>query len=504
MTPGVVCTMAAMLDEHDRRLASLVRPPNFRNPSPASKYDLVVIGGGTAGLVCAAGAAGLGARVALVERARLGGDCLNTGCVPSKSMLRSARVVEEARAGALLGVRATAQPDFNTVMARMRRRRADLAPVDSAERLSSLGIDVFFGSASFSGPRSIRVATGDLARGRELRFRKAVIATGSRPALPSIPGLTETPYLTNETVFDLTEQPRELAILGGGPTGCELAQAFARLGTRVTLFEAGGQLLAREDRDAASIVEARLRQDGVAVLLRTELAGVRSDGERAIMRYVGGVLSVDALLVASGRAPRVDGLQLEAAGIDYSADGINVDDRLRTSNRWVFAAGDVCSKFKFTHAADAMARIVVRNALFFGRARVSSLIIPWCTFTSPEVGRVGDTGHDAAARGAEAVTIPLSSVDRAVIDEATDGFVRLYHRRGRIVGATIVAPDAGEVVGAVAVLMRYGGSLGALSSSVFPYPTLSVALRQAGDKYRRTSLTPALRSALQYYFHVLR
>jgi len=251
-------------------------------------------------------------------------------------------------------------------------------------------------------------------------------------------------------------------------------------------------------------VEARLRQDGVAVLLRTELAGVQSDGERTLMTHVGGVLSVDALLVASGRAPRVDGLQLEAAGIDYRADGISVDDRLRTSNRRVFAAGDVCSKFKFTHAADAMARIVVRNALFFGRARVSSLVIPWCTFTSPEVGRVGDTGDDAAARGAEAVTIPLSSVDRAVIDEATDGFVRLYHRRGRIVGATIVAPDAGELVSAVAMAMRYGGSLGALSSSVFPYPTLSVALRQAGDNYRRAALTPALRSALQYYFHVFR
>lgn len=493
-----------MIDEHDRRLASLVRPPNFRNPSPASKYDLVVIGGGTAGLVCAAGAAGLGAHVALVERARLGGDCLNTGCVPSKSMLRSARVVGEARAGAPLGVRATAQPDFKAVMTRMRGRRADLAPIDSVERLSSLGVEVFFGSASFSGPRSIRVSTADQAPGRELRFRKAVIATGSRPAMPSIPGLAETPYLTNETVFDLTEQPRELAIVGGGPTGCELAQAFARLGTRVTLFEAGRQLLAREDRDAASIVEARLRQDGVAVLLRTELAGVQSGGERTLMTHVGGVLSVDALLVASGRAPRVDGLQLEAAGIDYSADGIRVDDRLRTSNRRVFAAGDVCSKFKFTHAADAMARIVVRNALFFGRARVSSLVIPWCTFTSPEVGRVGDTGDDAAARGAEAVTIPLSSVDRAVIDEATDGFVRLYHRRGRIVGATIVAPDAGELVSAVAMAMRYGGTLGALSSFVFPYPTLSVALRQAGDNYRRAALTPALRSALQYYFHVLR
>jgi pyruvate/2-oxoglutarate dehydrogenase complex dihydrolipoamide dehydrogenase (E3) component len=200
----------------------------------------------------------------------------------------------------------------------------------------------------------------------------------------------------------------------------------------------------------------------------------------------------------------VDGLNLEAAGVSFGPEGVTVDDRLRTSNARVYAAGDVCSKYKFTHAADAMARIVLRNALFFGRARVSSLIIPWCTFTSPEVGRVGDAGEEAAARGAEAITIPLSSVDRAVVDEATDGFVRLHHRRGQLVGATIVAPDAGELVSAVAVAMRFRGSLSDFASSVFPYPTLSVALRQAGDTYRRSTLTPTLRSALRYYFHLFR
>jgi len=496
--------MAAMLDEHDRRLVSLVRPPHFRNPSPASKYDLVVIGGGTAGLVCAAGAAGLGARVALVERNRLGGDCLNTGCVPSKAMIRSARVVAESRQGASLGVPSSAQPDFHAVMARLRARRADLALADSAERLSSLGVDVFFGSASFSGPGGISVSAEGHGARAELRFRKAVVATGSRPTVPSIPGLTETPYLTNETVFDLTEQPRQLAIVGGGPSGCELAHAFARLGTHVTLLESGRQLLPREDRDAASVVEARLRQDGVDVLLRADVASVNCEGDRILIRHVEGALSVDALLVASGRSPRVNDLELEAAGIEYSADGVTVDDRLRTSNRRVYAAGDVCSRYKFTHAADAMARIVVRNALFFGRARMSSLVIPWCTFTSPEVGRVGQAGDEAAANGAEAITIPLSSVDRAVVDEATHGFVRLHHRRGRIVGATVVAPDAGELIGVVATVMQYGGSLGDLSSVVFPYPTLSVAFRQAGDAYRRSSLTPTVRSVLQYYFRVFR
>jgi pyruvate/2-oxoglutarate dehydrogenase complex dihydrolipoamide dehydrogenase (E3) component len=495
--------MAAMIDEYDRRLLDQVRPPDFRNPSPATKYDLVVIGGGTAGLVCAAGAAGLGARVALVEQSRLGGDCLNTGCVPSKALLRSARVAGEAQAGAAVGVQATVRVDFPAVMARLRRRRADLAAPDSAQRLASLGVDVFFGSASFSSHRSVVVPDKGGAEA-VLRFRKAVIASGSRPVVPSIPGLAETPFLTNETVFDLTEQPRELAVLGGGPTGCELAQAFARLGTHVTLFESGRRLLPREDEDAGELVESRLRHDGVNVLLRSELASVRCEGGRIVLEHVGGALAVDAMLVASGRAARVTGLRLETAGIEYNEDGVVVDDRLRTTNPRVYAAGDVCSRHKFTHAADATARIVVRNALFFGRARVSSLVIPWCTFTSPEVGHVGLSGDEAAAHEAAAVTIQLSSVDRTVLDEATDGFVRLYHRQGRILGATVVAPNAGEIVSAIALAMKYRGTLSDLAAAVFPYPTVSIALRQAGDAYRRSALTPGVRRALQYYFNVLR
>jgi pyruvate/2-oxoglutarate dehydrogenase complex dihydrolipoamide dehydrogenase (E3) component len=494
-----------MIDEHDRRLLDHVRPAHFRNPSPAPKYDLVVIGGGTAGLVCAASAAGLGARVALVERLRLGGDCLNTGCVPSKAMLRSARVAAESRLGATLGIQSSAQPDFAAVMARMRARRADLAPADSAGRFASLGVDVFFGAAAFSSPRSVTVAASEDAPARsELRFGKAVIATGSRAAVPKIPGLAGTPFLTNETVFDLTVQPRELVIIGAGASGCELAQAFARLGTRVTLIESSTQVMPREDPDAAALVEARLRADGVDVLLKTQVTAARWTANRFVLEHDARTTWADAVLVATGRAPCVESLGLEAAAVGYSPEGITVDDRLRTSNPRVFAAGDVCSKYKFTHAADAMARIVVRNALFFGRARMSSLVIPWCTFTSPEVGHVGKTGEEAAANGADAITIPLSSVDRAVVDEATDGFVRIHHRQGRISGATIVAPDAGELVSAIALAMRYGGTLADLSAAVFPYPTLSVALRQAGDAYRRTSLTPTVKNMLRYYFNVFR
>jgi pyruvate/2-oxoglutarate dehydrogenase complex dihydrolipoamide dehydrogenase (E3) component len=493
-----------MIDEHDRRLLDHVRPADFRNPSPAPMYDLVVIGGGTAGLVCAVGAAGLGARVALVEQRRLGGDCLHTGCVPSKAMVRSARVVAESRLGGALGIQSSARADFAAVMTRLHARRADLAPADSAQRLASLGVDVFFGSATFSGSRSIAVCADHIPATRtELRFKKAVIATGSRPAIPEIPGLAETPFLTNETVFDLAVQPGQLAVIGAGPTGCELAQAFARLGTQVTLIDSGSRVLPRDDRDASEPVQTQLSRDGVEVLLNAQIRAVRWADAGFALALGDRALPADTVLVAAGRMPRVDGLDLDAAGVACTSSGITVSDRLQTTNPRVYAAGDVCSSYRFTHAADAMARIAVRNALFFGRARVSALTIPWCTFTSPEVGRVGEAG-EAVTRGVEAVTIPLSSVDRAVVDEATDGFVRLYHRRGRIVGATVVAPVAGELVGAIALAMSRGITLADMSSTVFPYPTLSLALRQAGDAYRRTSLTPSVRRLLQYYFKVFR
>ena len=493
----------------DVRLLSHVRPPGWRNPDPAPTYDLVVIGGGTAGLVCAAGAAGLGARVALVERARLGGDCLNTGCVPSKSLLRSARALSELRTARRLGVIAEGKADFGSIMARLRARRADLAPHDSAARLTSLGVDVFFGKASFSGPRTVTVERNDPndpngPNDRVLRFRKAVIATGSRPAVPSIAGLGETPFLTTETVFDLTEQPRELVVIGAGPSGCELAQAFARLGTRVTLIEAASQILPREDADAARLLAARLTEDGVEIRLQASFTAARWADGRFELDHDGRTTSADAVVVTTGRAVSVDGLGLDAAGVAHGPDGVTVDDRLRTSNARVYAAGDVCSPHKFTHTADAMARVVVQNALFVGRRRVSSLVMPSCTFTSPEVAHVGLHANDAVAQGADTITIPLTAVDRAVMDEATDGLVRVHHRRGRILGATIVAPEAGEIIGAVVLAMQHRLGLADLASAIFPYPTISMALRQAGDEYRRRSLTPSVRSLLRYYFRGFR
>jgi pyruvate/2-oxoglutarate dehydrogenase complex dihydrolipoamide dehydrogenase (E3) component len=462
-------------------------------------YDLVVIGGGTAGLVTAMGAAGLGARVALIERALLGGDCLNVGCVPSKALLRSARAAREARWGSALGVTAPAvHVEFGAVMARMRARRADIAPHDSAARLAAAGVHVFLGSAAFSDARHASV------NGRRLRFRRAVIATGGRPTAPPIPGLAEAGYLTNETVFNLTERPRRLLVLGAGPIGCELAQAFALFGSQVTMVDVAPRVLPREDPDAAAIVARRLEVDGVRVEPGITLERVQRDHDSVRAAWIRGEQRgesvVDAVLVAAGRAPNVEDLNLDAAGIRAGRQGIEVDDRLRTSNPRVYAAGDIASPYQFTHAADAAARLVIQNALFFGRRRASALVIPWCTYTSPELAHVGITADEARQRSLATITIPLDDVDRAVVDEATDGFLRVHHERGRIRGCTIVAPDAGDLIGLVSHVMRTGGALSDLSATVFPYPTYAEALRKAGDVYQRGRLTPAARGWFRRYF----
>ena len=489
----------------DLELQERVHPPSWINPEPAPKYDLVVLGGGTAGLVSAMGAAGLGARVALVERHLLGGDCLNTGCVPSKAMIRSARVIGEIRRAAGLGVTTGATAvDFGAVMQRMRQRRAAIAVNDSAERLRAAGVDVFFGSAAFADERTI------LVENQRLLFRRAVIATGSRPAAPPVPGLDAVPYLTNETVFALTELPRRLLVIGAGPIGCELAQTFARFGSQVTVFDRAAQVLPREDPDAGAIVRRSLEADGVQFELGVQLDRVdaasgqlrvyytRSGEERAQGEAVAG----DAILVAAGRAPNIEDLGLEEAGVAATRQGVTVNDRLQTSNRRVYASGDVCSEYQFTHVADAMSRIVIQNALFYGRRKASALVIPWVTYTDPEVAHVGvsETGAAEARGRLQTLTVPLSDIDRAVVDDETDGFVRVHHEKGRLRGCTIVARHAGEMIGEAAYAITQGGTLGALSSTIHPYPTQAEALRKAGDMYRRQSLTPRIRRWLERYF----
>ena len=483
----------------NERLLAQVRPPGWRNPDPWPMYDLVVVGGGAAGLVCATGAAGLGARVALVERSRLGGDCLNTGCVPSKALISAARAVREARLAAGSGV--TAAPprvDFPEVMRAVRARRADLAPHDSAVRLTSRGVHVFFGAASFSGPRAVVVGE------QTLRFRRALIASGGRPSAPAVPGLSGVGYLTSDTLFEMAEQPQRLLVIGGGPTGCEIAQAFALLGTAVTLVEAGPRILPREDAEAADIVARQLVGDGVRLLIDTRIREVREVAGAIIADCDAGQVSADTVLVAVGRVPNVEGLNLAQANIRHGLDGVVVDDRLRTSNHRVYAAGDVCSSLKFTHAADAMARVVIRNALFQGRQRASALVIPWCTYTYPELAHVGITAAEAMRLGAAQITIPWTDVDRAVIDRVPEGFLRVHHHAGRVVAATIVGTQAGELIGYLASLLRRGGRLGELSHEIVPYPTLADAVRQAGDHYRRSRLTPRVLSLLRGYFALRR
>jgi len=500
------------LDAHNRALLGQVHPPDWRNPTPASRYHLVVVGAGTAGLVSAAGAASLGARVALVERDLMGGDCLNVGCVPSKGVIRAGRAFHAARHGAPYGApTATGDGDFAAAMERMRRLRARLAPVDGAARFAELGVDVFLGSGRFVGPDALEVD------GARLNFRRAVIATGARAAAPPIEGLEEAGYLTNESVFSLEKRPRRLAVLGAGPIGCELAQAFARLGSEVTIVDAGEHVLPREDPDAAALIQEALARDGVAYLPRSRVVEVlRSDGGRRI-RYEredgAHELEADELLVAVGRAPNVEDLGLEAAGVGWDRSGVEVDDTLRTSNRRIYAAGDVAQSLKFTHLADAHARIVLQNALFPPLAwlkpgRHTRLVVPWCTYTSPEIAHVGLYARDAREQGleVESLTVPLDEVDRAVLDGATEGFLRLHLARGkdRILGATLVAEHAGDMLGELCLAVTHGVGLGKIAGTIHPYPTQGEVVKKAADAWRRTRLTPRARRVLGAWFRLFR
>ncbi|MBA2566000.1 MAG: mercuric reductase [Gemmatimonadetes bacterium] len=492
-------------DAHDRELLANVHPAGWTNPIPAGRYNLVVIGAGTAGLVAAAGAAGLGARVALIERGLMGGDCLNVGCVPSKALIRAARAYADARDAGRYGVTVPggARVDFPAVMERMRRLRARISPHDSAARFRGLGVDVFLGQGRFTGADVVEVD------GRRLRFARALIATGARAAKLPVPGLEEAGYCTNETVFALTDLPPRLAVIGAGPIGCEMAQAFARFGSRVSLLDRGPHVLGREDGDAAERVQAAMAGDGVELLLGSRITRVDNGagGKRLHVERDGGTreLIADEILLGVGRAANVEGLGLEEAGVEYDPrEGVRVDDRLRTTNRRVFAAGDVCSGRKFTHLSDAHARIVLRNALFPGRARASALTIPWCTFTDPEIAHVGMYEREAVERGIPVRTFvqELADVDRAVLDGEEEGFVKVHVKDGtdRILGATVVARHAGEMISELTLAMVAGRGLSDIAETIHPYPTQAEAIKRVADAWSRTRLTPRAKSAFATWF----
>lgn len=493
-------TIALPEDAYNQTLVANVHPRDWTNPEPAPSYNLVVLGGGTAGLITAAGAAGLGAKVALVEREHLGGDCLNVGCVPSKALLRAARAVADVRDAGRYGVEVPpgTRVNFPAVMERMRRLRSEISPHDSAQRYrDELGVDVFLGEGRFVDSDSVEVD------GRHLRFRRAVIATGARAMPLPIPGLAEAGYLTNETVFSLTELPKRLAIIGAGPIGCELAQAFARFGSQVTLLEVMPQILIREDKDAAALIQAALIRDGVTLVLGCRITGVERDGQDRVLRVEKDgrreEVRVDAVLLGVGRAPNVEGMNLEAVDVDFDTrQGVKVDDRLQTTNPRIYAAGDICSPYKFTHMADALARVVIQNTLFVGRAKASALTVPWCTYTDPEIAHVGLYEHEAEKRGIAIQTFhqEMGQVDRAVLESDTDGFVKIHTTAGKdtILGATIVTRHAGEMISELTLAMVGGLGLGTLARTMHTYPTQAEAIKRAADAYNRTRLTPRVKS----------
>ena len=504
-------------DKYNQQLVANVHPPNWVNPEPTGRYNMVVIGAGTAGLITAVIAASLGAKVALIEKHLMGGDCLNVGCVPSKGVIRAARAWADLRHAKEFGLEIPAgvKYDFGVAMARMRKLRARISENDSAHRYTALGVDVFVGSGRFLGPDTIQVEGP--AGNRVLTFVKAAVCTGARASAPPTPGLQEAGYLTNETIFSLTELPQRLAVIGAGPIGCELAQSFARFGSQVYLVEAAHGIMPNEDRDAADIVEQQMVRDGVKLLCCGKQLQVEKteNGKRLTVGSHGQQydVTVDEILVGVGRAPIVEGVGLEAAGVDYDKNGVKVNARLQTTNPKIFAAGDVCSHYKFTHAADAMAQIVIQNALFphplgLGYASVDSLIMPWCTFTEPEVAHVGMYEHDAKEKGieVETYTYKLDEVDRAILDGENEGFARVHIKKGtdRILGATIVAAHAGDMISEFSVAMKAGAGAKTIAATIHPYPTQAEVNKKVVNLWRKAHFTQRTKNLLIKLFTWMR
>ncbi len=500
-------------DEHDRTLLNNVHPSAWVNPAPQGRYNIVVIGAGTAGLITAVVAASLGAKVALIEKHLMGGDCLNVGCVPSKGVIRAATAWADVRNAEEFGLHIPpdVKYDFAAAMARMRKLRARISHNDSVHRYTKLGVDVYIGSGRFTGQDIIEVRGP--AGNRTLQFVKAAICTGARATAPPTPGLKEAGYLTNETVFTLTELPARLCVIGAGPIGCELAQAFARFGSRVYLVEAMHGIMPNEDRDAAQVVHESMGRDGIQLLCcGKDLSVSKAEGGKRLTVDSHGQhydVTVDEILVGVGRSPNVEGLGLESVGVEYDKAGVKVNDRLQTTNSRIYAAGDICSRYKFTHAADAMAGIVIQNALFphpFGLAYagVNSLIMPWCTFTEPEIAHVGIYEADAKAKGIEVdtFTFKLDEVDRAILDGEDNGFARVHVKKGtdQILGATIVASHAGDMINEYTLAMKAGVGLGTISGVIHPYPTQAEVVKKTANLWRKTTFTEGKKRFLRKLF----
>ena len=465
----------------DAEWQQLVFPDEYKNPQPIDNYNLVVIGGGTAGLITAIASAGLGAKVALVERHAMGGDCLNVGCVPSKAILAASKQ---------LG----AQTDsFAQAMAWLRKVRADISHHDSVERYNESGVDVYLGEAAFNvdGKVQVKGENGE----RELKASKYVIASGSRAVLPPIPGLDTVQAHTNHTIFDLKQQPEHLLIIGAGAIGCELAQAFCRLGSKVSLLDMADRVLPLEEVEASAVLQKALLETGVDLHLGVGIEKVSQSGQQINIHIQGkDVLIGDTLLVAAGRAPNASELNLEAVGVEYDRHGVKVDDKLCTTNKKIFAAGDICAEKILTHNADTQARIVIANALFVPTGKVSAWTIPHCTYTEPEVAHLGITRAEADKESIsyDVWRIDWADMDRAKAEGNTDGFVEVLTKKAtdKIVGATIVGPHAGDLLAPLVIMHANGLGLSAAGKAVLPYPSRGEYLKRLADQYSKTKLTP--------------
>lgn len=469
------------------------------------EFDLCVIGGGAAGLSVAAGGATLGAKVALVEKHRLGGDCLYYGCVPSKALLHSAQVAQTVRDAARFGIDADLQPpQLGRVMQRVSSVIQTIAPHDSPERFRSLGVEVIFGAGGFSGPRAFRV------NGKDITARNFVLATGSRPAIPPIPGLESIPYLTNETVFSLTTPVPSLIILGGGPIGVELAQAFTRLGSRVHIVQRGDRILPKEDGDLAQIVTDKLLDEGVQ--LHTRCTPQRIERTAGGLRLhlatgMGGaeILEAAQLLVATGRQPNLQDLKLETAAVRLEGGQLRLDRRLRTTNKRIYACGDIAGPYQFTHMAEHHAGVVLRNTLFHLPAKTEQRVIPWCTFTDPELARVGVSETEARAQNVahRVYTFPFHDIDRAQTDGATHGRAKIItDPRGRLLGAALVGTHAGELIHEYVLALAKGMKAADLSNVIHIYPTLAQINRRVADQRLKAGLTPRAKKWIRRIFRL--
>jgi len=453
------------------------------------RADLAIIGAGSGGLSVAAGAAQMGAKVVLIEKDKMGGDCLNYGCVPSKALIAAGEAAETVRTSGKFGVNGH-EPviDFAKINGHVHDVIAGIAPHDSVERFESLGVQIIQTAGRFVSASEIE------AGGQRIRARRFVIATGSSAFIPPIPGLDSTPYLTNETIFSLSDAPEHLIVVGGGPIGIEMAQAHRRLGVKVTLIE-GATIMGKDDPDAVAVVRKRLLEEGVVLKEGAKVASVVTcgNGVSILVTEDGHTAPIEGshLLLAVGRRPNVDGLGLEAAGIESTNRGITVDARLRTSNKRIFAIGDVAGGYQFTHMAGYHSGIVIRNAMFNLPAKVDERAVPWVTYSDPELAQVGLSEAQAREEGvfAKAATFDFADNDRANAERATDGFVKaVIGKRGKILGATIVGRHAGELILPWVLAVQKGLKIADMAGIIAPYPTLGEASKRAAGAY----FTPTL------------